>query len=204
MNRTLRKIFIFLSGVFFALYSAYNIMVCFCDRKYLKGYEIIITAAFALAFAMLAAFSFTAGIKLSDITLMIVRRTALIVGLIGIFALKTRMASHMVQVFEPTNISAILYCGAYLMTQAALLLLFFYYSFIVRRLPFFPRASVIIPLIAFALFVFSFIFDAIVFFVFGTVLEASVLRTIVIRPIFYLGFISLCVYFLLPPEIPEK
>jgi hypothetical protein len=94
-----------------------------------------------------------------------------------------------------------MYAASYIMTQLALVVLLFYYAFIVRRLPFFPRASVILPLISLILFVCSFILELILFVFFGLYTEASPLRTAVSLPFFYLGFISLSAYFLFRPKL---
>ena len=88
-------------------------------------------------------------------------------------------------------------------TLAALLILFVYYAFILRNLPLHPKMSVILPVAVIIGFVGCVVCEALLFFGFGFGLEASPLRTLVIRPVFYLGFIGLCVYFLFPPPLME-
>ena len=78
------------------------------------------------------------------------------------------------------------------------------YTFFLRRLPLFPRAVVFLPLIALILFALSLIIEIILFFAYRMLLEDSVLRTVVIRPVFYLGFIGLSAHFLFPPEIVDE
>ena len=91
-----------------------------------------------------------------------------------------------------------------LVILAAMVILFLYYTFFLRRLPLFPRAVVFLPLIALILFALSLIIEIILFLAYGMLLEDSVLRTVVIRPVFYFGFIGLSAHFLFPPEIVDE
>ena len=110
------------------------------------------------------------------------------------------MINQVIAYLDFSKVKTIVYCGAYFMTLAALLVLFFYYAIVVRNLPLFPKASVILPLFALLLFLGSFVLEIVLFYKYGVGLEANPLRTMVIRPVFYMGFISLSVYFLLPPK----
>ncbi len=196
---TFRWFTIKLAGILFALYSAYNVFIIFRDGKYFPVYGIAITALVALLFAVFAVFAWTSEFK--DIRFLNIRKAVFIVALLLVFALKLRMIGQTVAYIDFSRLNTLLYGGAYFMTLAALPVLFFYYAFIVKNLPFYPKASVILPLVALLLFAGSFVLEIILFCKYGVGLEASRLRTIVIRPIFYLGFISLSVYFLLPPKL---
>ena len=82
----------------------------------------------------------------------------------------------------------------------ALVILFVYYAFIRTNLTFFKKSSVLLPLSAIVLLLGSLVLEVILFFGFRVMVEANVLRTLVIRPVFYLGFIGLAVFFLFPPR----
>ena len=192
-----------LTGLLFSAYSAYNVFVVVRDGKRgLSPEGILISIVVALIFAVFAGFLWTwqAGVKAKDMRFLMIRRTTFIIALLAVFALKLRMAGKVIAYLDFSKIHTVVYGAAYLMTQAALLLLIVYYVFILKMLPLYPKASVILPAIAMVLFLCSLILEAILFFAYGIGLEASPLRTIVSRPVFYLGFIGLCVYFLIPPE----
>lgn len=127
-----------------------------------------------------------------------------IVSLFFIFVLKLRMVVKVIDFFDVSHPETILYGCAYFFTLAAMVILFLYYTFFLRRLPLFPRAVVFLPLIALILFALSLIIEIILFLAYGMLLEDSVLRTVVIRPVFYLGFIGLSAHFLFPPEIVDE
>ena len=98
----------------------------------------------------------------------------------------------------------ILYGVSYFLTLAALLIVFVYYTFIIKNLPYHPKASVILPVFAMMMFLFCLVLEIILFAACKMLVEANPLRTAVIRPVFYLGFIFLCIYFLFPLEIKIK
>ena len=52
-----------LTGFLFAVYSVYNVFIIFRDRSSMPSEGVLISAVVALAFAILAAFMWTAGIK---------------------------------------------------------------------------------------------------------------------------------------------
>ncbi len=195
---TPRWFIIKLAGILFAVYSVYNVFIIVRDGEYIPTYGIAITAVVAGMFALLAAFSWTSEFK--DIRFLNIRKAVFIVSLVVIFALKLRMINQVIAYLDFSKVKTIVYCGAYFMTLAALLVLFFYYAIVVRNLPLFPKASVILPLFALLLFLGSFVLEIVLFYKYGVGLEANPLRTMVIRPVFYMGFISLSVYFLLPPK----
>ena len=172
-------------------------------KRGLSSQGILISIVVALMFAVLAGFVWTAGVKMKDMRFQIARRTAFIIALLAVFALKLRMAGEVIAYLDFSKIYTVLYGGAYFMTQAALLLLIIYYVFILKNLPFYPRASVSLPTIAIILFLCSLILEAILFFVYGIGPEANTLRTLVMRPVFYLGFICLSLYFLFTPQFSE-
>ena len=201
---TLRQLNVMLTGLLFAAYSAYNVFVAIRDgMRGLSSEGIIISLVVALMFAVLAGFVWTSELKTDDIRILIVRRTAFIIALFTIFSLKLRMVGRVIAYLDFSQANTVLYGGAYIMTQAALLLLLIYYVFILKRLPLYPRASVIIPIIAIILFLCSLILEAILFFLYGIGLEANMLRSAVMRPVFYLGFICLSRYFLFPPQLEK-
>lgn len=97
-----------------------------------------------------------------------------------------------------SKLHTVLYGASYFLTQAALLILLIYYAFIRNKISFFPVASVLLPVIAMLMFLYSFVLEILLFFMFKVSLEASPLRTVLIRPVFYLGFIGLSAGFLFP------
>ena len=201
---TLRQLNVKLTGILFSVYSAYNLLVAVRDGKRgLSSEGILISIVVALMFAVFTVFVNTIGVKTNDMRFLIARRIAFIIALLVVFALKLRMAVEVIAYLDFSKIHTVLYGGAYFLTQAALLLLIIFYVFIIKALPFYPRASVILPTIAIILFLCSLVLEMILFFVYGICLEANTLRTLVMRPVFYLGFICLSLYFLFPPQLSE-
>lgn len=201
---TLRRLNIKLTGLLFAAYSAYNIFIVARDSgRGLSSEGKLISVVVALMFAVFAFFVWTAGWNTRDIRFLMIRRTAFIIALLAVFALKLRMAGKVVAYLDFSRLHTVLYVGAYAMTQAALLMLFVYYVFILKSLPFYPMASVLLPVFAMILFLCSLILETVLFFVYGIGLEASMLRTAVMRPVFYLGFVGLSAYFLFPPHLTK-
>lgn len=200
---TPRWLLVILTGCLFAAYSAYNVFIII--RDYPRGLSpegIVISALVALMFAILAVYMWTAGIKgKKHILFMIVRRTSFIIALLVIVTLKLRLVVRTINFIEYTKFYTMLYGASYFMMLAALMILFVYYVFILNRLPFFPRAGVILPRTAIILFLLSLIAEAILFFVYGIGSEANALRSMVMQPVFYLGFIGLSLHFLYPIEI---
>lgn len=203
MKRIIRGLLIKLAAIFFIVYSAYNVFVVIKGITWLPLAGIIISLIVALMFAVLAVFALTAGIKTENIGFLMARRLSFIIALFVLFALKIRMAGSVFAYVDFSKPYTLMYAGSYIMLLAAMAVLLFYYAFIVRRLPFFPRASVILPLIVLILFVCSFTLEILLFSLFGVYTEASPLRTAVSRPLFYLGFICLSAYFLFPPDLEE-
>lgn len=207
MKLMLRKLNVALTALLFAVYSAYNVFVAVRDsRRGLPPYAIVICVIVALIYAVFTAFmvfALAVGVQTRNIRLLIWRRTAFIISLIAVFVLKLRMAGQVIAYLDITKLHTILYTCAYLTTQIGLVLLLIYYIFILKDLPLFPRASVALPLAAASLFLFSLALEAVLFFVFRIGLEDSPLRTILMRPVFYLGLIGLSLYFRFPPQIPD-
>lgn len=129
-----------------------------------------------------------------------IRRPLFIFALLVIFLLKLRMIGQVIEYWDLSKVHTILYGVAYFMTLIALLCLFIYYAFIINTFPLYPRTSVVVPLLAMLLFAGSLAVDAVLFFVYHISLEANTLRTLVMRPVFYLGFIGLSIYILLPTK----
>lgn len=203
---TPRWLIAILTGAFFAAYSAYQVFVILRDApRGLSSEGIVITAVVALMFAILAVYMWTTGVKgKKHILFMIVRRTSFIIALLVIIVLKLRLVIRVIDYIDVSKLYTILYGAAYFMMLLGLMILFVYYTFILNRLPFFPRAGVILPRTAIALFLLSLIAEAILFFGYGMGLEANTIRSIVMQPVFYLGFIGLSLHFLYPVLIGKK
>nr|WP_316621677.1 hypothetical protein [uncultured Ruminococcus sp.] len=188
-----------LTGFLFAVYSAYNVFIIFRDRSSMPSEGVLISAVVALAFAILAVFMWTAGIKGKKyVIFMMIRRATFLVALLVLIVLKVRLISRSINYFDATLFYTYLYDGAYFLTLAGFLILFIYYAFILKALPFHTKAAVVLPVSAIILFSLSLIMEIILFFAYGMLFEANVLRTVVIRPVFYLGFIGLSLHFLYP------
>ena len=198
---TPRWFIIKLTGILFAIYSAYNIFLIVRDGSAMPPVGIFISALVSLLFALLAAFAWTSEVK--NVRFMMIRKTVMIIVLLTIFALKLRLVNRVMALLDFSKTQNVLYVAAYFLTLAALLILFVYYAFILRNLPLHPKMSVILPVAVIIGFVGCVVCEELLFFGFGFGLEASPLRTLVIRPVFYLGFIGLCVYFLFPPPLME-
>ena len=192
-----RRIVITLTGLLFAAYSAYNIFVI-VRNKAASAEVTVISAIVALVFGILAVFAWTTEVK--NMRFIRIRSTAFIVVILTIVALKLRLAGSVIEFLNFTDTLSVLYCGAYFLTVVALLYLLVFYAFILNRLSFRPWASAFLPLFAIALFLCCLVLEAIMFFAFGIGLEDSPLRTLVSRPLFYLGFIGLSAYFLFAPQ----
>lgn len=202
---TPRWLIAILTGAFFAAYSAYQVFVICRDYRGMPPEGIVITAVVALMFAILAVYMWTTGVKgKKHILFMIVRRTSFIIALLVIIVLKLRLVIRVINYIDGTKPYTILYSAAYFMMLLGLMILFIYYAFILNRLPFFPRAGVILPRTAIALFLLSLIAEAILFFGYGMGLEANTIRSMVMQPVFYLGFIGLSLHFLYPVLISRK
>lgn len=203
---TPRWLLTILTGCLFAVYSAYNIFVLFRDiPRGLPTAGIVITAVVALMFAVLAMFMWTAGIKgKKHIMFMVVHRISFIIAMLVIIALKLRLVVRAINYIDHTKFYTLLYDAAYFMMLLALMILFVYFVFILNQLPFFPRAGVILPRTAIILLLLGMIGEMILLFAYGIGLEASLLRSAVMQPVFYLGFIGLSLHFLYPIEIAPK
>lgn len=196
---TMRGQLAVLTGFLFAAYSAYQVFIILRDYRVLPPQGFVITALVAVAFAILALYMWTAGVKgKKHILLMVVRRTSFIIALLTIFVLKLRLSVQVINYMDYTKLYTLIYGWSYFFTLAALAILLIYYVFILKSLPFHPKASVFLPRITVVLFLLSMILDAILFFGYGIPLEANVIRTVVSRPVFYLSFIGLSIHFLYP------
>ena len=200
MKLKLRKLNVILTALLFAVYSVYNIFIIYRGGASLPSQANLISAVVALMYFVFTAFAVTAGVKSKDIRFLIGRRVAFIVALLTVFALKLRMAGQVIAYLDFSKLYTVLNGCAYLVTQIGLLLLLIYYIFILKKLPFYPRAGVALPTAAAVLFLCGLALEAVLYFVYGIGLETSPLRTIVMRPVFYLGLIGLSLYFLFPPQ----
>lgn len=188
-----------LTGLLFVAYSAYNVFIIFRDINTLSPEGILISGVVALMFAVFAAFMWTAGIKgKKHVLFMKVRRVVFIIALAVVFVLKMRLTDRMIVYLDFTKLYTVLYVASFFLTPVAFLFLLVYYTFILKKLPFYPRARVLLPVIAAVLFFCSLVLEAILFLVYGFYTEANALRTAVIRPVFYMGFIGLSLHFLYP------
>lgn len=194
---TPRRWIAILTSLLFTAYATYHIFIIFRDMRALTSTQIFICSLVAALFLVLAAFVWTGGIHTKNVLFLIIRRTAFIIALLVIFVLKARMAGAVVEYLEdsPSFIYTVLYGGAYFMTLTAILVLLIYYVFFRKRLLLFPWSSMVLPIAAMILFSLSLIFEAIMFFAYDTKIEANTIRTVVMRPVFYFGFIGLSVYF---------
>lgn len=200
MKLKLRKLNVILTALLFAVYTVYNVFIIYRGGASLPSQAILISAVVALMYFVFTAFAVTAGVKSKDIRFLICRRVAFIVALLTVFALKLRMAGQVIAYLDFSKLYTVLNGCAYLVTQIGLLLLLIYYIFILKKLPFYPRAGVALPTAAAVLFLCGLALEAVLYFVYGIGLETSPLRTIVMRPVFYLGLIGLSLYFLFPPQ----
>lgn len=197
-----RRLIIMLAGLMFAAYSAYNIFIIIRDYKRgLPPMGIFICAVVAAAFAVLAVFAFTSEVK--NLRFLIIRKNSFIAALVVIFLLKLRMLNEFIAFINFSKLHTIIYTVSYVMFQTALVLLFIYYTVILKNLMHYPKASVVLPLISMILFFGSLVCEAVLFFVYNIGIEDNILRTVVMRPVFYLGFVFLSAHFLFPPELPE-
>lgn len=199
------------TGFLFAVYSAYNIFLVFRDQDVMPTEGVFISLAVALMFAVLAAFAWTAGLKGKKFAkFMTIRRVSYIIAMIVLSVFKLRLVGRVIEYFDHTKAYTVLYNAAYFLTLAAMLILLIHYAFVLRILPLHPKAAFRVPGLAAALFFCSLIFEAILFFAYGIGLEANSIRTMVIRPVFYLGFIGLSFHFMFPlspfdqPKKPDK
>lgn len=199
---TPRWLIIKLSGVLFAIYSAYSVFIFIRDYKSLNSQQITISLVVVLAFALMSAYALSFGVKIDDPIFLIIRRAVLITALSAIFVLKQRMSADVVGYLSFSKPHTVFYCIAYDTTRVGLIILLIYYIFIRNKVQFYPKARVILPVLAAVLFQCSFILETILLIVYRIGLEESLLRTIVSRPVFFLGFIGLSVYFLFLPK-PE-
>ena len=199
---TPRWLVIKLAGILFAAYSAYNIFILYRNGSTLPEQGVFITALVAALFGLLAVFAWTSEIK--NVRFQVIRTTVFIVDLLIVFALKLRMIGRSVAYIDSAKPHTVLYGATYFMTLAGMLVLFIYYAFILKNLPLYPRMSVILPAAAIILFLGTLILEAVLFFAFGFAMESSPLRTMVIRPVFSLGFVGLSAYFLFPPQITAE
>ena len=189
-----------LTGVMFAAYAAYSVFILIRDARHLSSTARVISAAVAIVFAVFALFAWTCNLKPETIHILIVRRIAFVAGLVIVFLLKLRMITKVSAYLDFSQFHTVLYACAYLLTQVAIALLLIYYAFILPKLAVYPKAAVQLPMIALILFVLSMILEALLLFIYGIGTETSYLRSAVSRPLFFLGFIGLSAYFLLPPE----
>ena len=201
---TPRWVIIKLTGLLFAAYAAYNIFIIIRDHTVLSSEGIIISVLVAFLFSILAAYALTSGIMPKNILFLIIRRTVYILALLAIFVLKLRMVDKVNAYIDQDLPYTIIYAFSYYLTQAGLLILFIYYAFIRIRPLLFTKVYVILPIITMILFLGGLILEIILFFVYGIGLEANVIRTVVMRPVFYLGFIGLSAYYLFPPRLPPE
>ena len=199
MKQKLRILLVILTGLLFTVYSAYNVFVIIKDYKELAMEDMLVLSFVVLLFGVFAFFAFTAEVK--SFRFLVMRRLAFISAFMAMFLLKLRMLDKVVAYFDITKPDSVMYYCAYIATQVALLILAIYYAFIRQNLPHHRKASVILPLMAMLLFVLSLVMEGMLYFMYNIGLEATELRTLVIRPVFYMAFILLSAYFLFPPEL---
>ena len=180
---TLKWWILMLTGIFFFAYAAYNVFIIIRSRS-LSPEGILISAVVALLFLLLTAYVWTCGVKF--IPFLAIRRMVLIGVLFAIFLLKLRRIGQVISYVDLSVLPTILYAFAYFFTLTALLILFIDYTFIRRDILAYLKEFKLLPILAIILFMCSLILDGIMLFVYGIGVEASPLRTIVIRPVYYL------------------
>ena len=203
-KQRLRLFIVRLTALLFAEYSLFYIFVIFRDFNRAELQELLVEAFVSLLFALLSAFAWTS--EVSDLKFIRVRRIVFIVALLAAVLLKLRLTGRVIAFLDFTGENRLLfalYGAAFFMSLAAMIIIFIYYTFIRRNMPLYPKVSKILPLTAMILFLLSFAAEGALFFVYRIGLEANTLRTVVSRPLFYLGFIGLSAYFLYPPRIEE-
>lgn len=201
---TPRGLIIFLTGIMFAVYAVYNLYIMGKDSDTIGTGGMIITGLVTIIYAVFAFFAFSAGVIVNDIRFYVVRRIAFIIALVAAFGIKLRLIADIVSMITFSQKYTVLYGGSFLMTQVAMLFLIVYYVFVAKRMDKNVKPPVTLQIIALVFFILSYICEMVLFFVYGIGLEGDSLRTMIFRPVFYLGFIGLSVYFMLPPQQPNK
>lgn len=191
-----------LTGILFAVFSAYNVYIFFTGRGTLTREAMLITALVALLFALLALFAWTSEFN-KNVRFIFIRKTVFIMVLFTVFALKMRLVLRVIGYIDFSRLNTVLYGCSYFLTQIALLLLLIYYALVVKDLPKHRKSAFVLPLSAMILFLLSLAADIILFFGLGINLEASPMRTMIFRPVFYLSFAGLSAYFMFTPKIEE-
>ena len=197
---TFRWVIIKLTGLIFAAYAAYNVYLIVKEHSDMSSEGIFLSVVVAVLFAVLVIFSWTS--EITDIRFILfrmIRRISFIIAMLLIFALRLRIAHSVIDYIDTYELQTILNAAAFFSTQAALLLLIICYTFFRRRL-LYQKTVLLLTVFALALLLISFFLEAVLYYHYGIGLEATQLRTRVIRPIFYSGFIGLAVYFLFPPK----
>ncbi len=186
-----------LTGLLFVIYAVYNIYTVARGSASMPPEGILITVIVALVFAAFTFCMWTSGINTKNIRFLVARRAIFITGLVILFLLKLRIVAKVYNYLDFSEVKTVLYALTYAFNLAAFLIMIIYYAFVLKNLPLYPRASAVLPIIAMVLFICCLVMEAIMFFVFRMLIEPSPLRTVIIRPVFNLGFVGACVYFLL-------
>ena len=193
------QVIIRITGGLFTLYALFYIFVIIRDSSSLSQVGKLISTIVIILFSILAIFAWTSEVK--DPRFIKVRIWVYVFTLLALIVLKFRLIGRVINYFDYREIQSVLYGGAYFLTLIAMIELFVFYAFTLRKLQFNERAPSFLPVSAIVLFLLSLAMEAILFFVYGVCIEANALRTLVSRPIFYLGFIGLSLYFLFPQNI---
>lgn len=201
---TQRGVIIFLTGILFAVYSIFNIYIIINDSDEIGTGGTLITAAVAFIYAIFAFFAFSAGATVNDIRFYIGRRIIFILALLAAFGIKLRLIRSIITAITFSDMSTVLYGASFILTQFGMLFLIIYYVFIARTMEKNATPPVALQMLALVFFALGLICEMILLFAYGIGLEGTPLRTMIFRPVFYLGFIGLAVYFMLPPTQPNK
>lgn len=193
---TPRWVIVKLTGLLFTGYSAYNIFIIVRDYREMSPIAIIISSVVAIMFAVLAGFAFTSEVR--DVIFRLIRKAVFVIDIIAIFALKARVSPQVVEYTDFSLPHTVMNCFAFFLTLIGMLVLFVYYAFFHGYRPLYPVLCVILPSLAIVLFAASLACEAVLFFGYGIILEDNLIRTVVIRPVFYMAFIGLSLYFLIP------
>ena len=109
----------------------------------------------------------------------------------------------MIEFLNPEYDFTVIYGVSYLLTLLGILDLTIYYIIIRKRNPFKRWVTVVFMVIAMVFFVAGLVLEGILLFKYNIGMEPNKLCTLITRPIFYMSFVGLCVYFLFPPPPNE-
>jgi len=199
---SLRWFFIKLAGVFFAVYSVYCVFIIFNGiSKDLTTEGVVTNVLYAVFYAVFSFFAFTSEVK--DIRFLTVRRIIFIAALLAELLLRLRSFRFVIYIINFSNPLTVLLGATYIMPIVGMLIILANFAFLSKNLLQHPKSSVLLPLSAMLLFLCSVVLEMIQLFKYSSGSNGITLRSIIITPVFYLGWICLSVYFMYPPKSIE-